>query len=85
MKCDYIDRVGVKFFILLSCVFYQGKRESKQKPSKNPNIRAPGTKAKNIKSMFAAAAVNCKKKPEVIIANNTRYSSVVVSMMFVDL
>lgn len=48
----------------------KGKRQSQQKKSKNPNIRAPGSKAKNIKSMFAAAAVNCKKKPEKDVTLN---------------
>ena len=33
-----------------------------KKTSKNPNIRAPGSQPKSIKSMFAAAAARPKKK-----------------------
>jgi hypothetical protein len=38
---------------------------NKEKKKKNPNIRAPDSKPKSIKSMFAAAAVKPKKKQEV--------------------
>ncbi|ELU17443.1 hypothetical protein CAPTEDRAFT_228337 [Capitella teleta] len=39
-------------------------KSKKASKSKNPNIRAPGSQPKSIKSMFAAAAVKPKKKIE---------------------
>lgn len=42
-----------------------GKRRAGDKPTKNPNIRAPDSKPSDIKSMFAAAAVKTKRPREV--------------------
>ena len=52
-----------------SCICSTGKKTAAKK-SKNPNIRAPGSKPKNIKSMFAAAAATgkTKPKPEVVLS-----------------
>ena len=45
-----------------------GKKEAEKKKKQNPNIRAPDSKPKSIKSMFAAAAIKSKpKKSEVSI------------------
>jgi hypothetical protein len=42
-----------------------GKKRASDKPTKNPNIRAPDSKPSDIKSMFAAAAVKTKRPREV--------------------
>ena len=64
--------------LLKKCLMFdmfQGKKgaagAAERKRIKNPNIRAPGSKPKNIRSMFAAAAG--KAKPKVEVCNATRF------------
>ena len=55
------------YFIYINSLTLDGKKGKgkNKKKNQNANIRATDSKPKNIKSMFAAAAVKPKKAPEV--------------------
>ena len=53
----------MKLSLRLSTFILGKKNEGRGKKRQNPNIRAPDSKPKSIRSMFAAAAV--KSKPKV--------------------
>lgn len=58
------------------------QKQSKKKRSQDPNIRAPDSKPKSIKSMFAAQAVKSKKKVEVSMRINILVTGFIFSKTF---